>query len=551
MSPNTFREPPFLLTFLEPQNLVKMTWTPKNVDSARASCAADEKTRLLAQYKDMQALRRCRQSSTVLPPVTLSDEPGTWSYDTMNSRLRNDILKRTFAENKEFLEAHPECLRRLQALDAEMAKSLTSPLQYLPENDESEKEARGNNAYAVDVESADVRFWNSSILANWVEVGATWATAPWLIAELFFYRRIAYAFRHFTTRYDPFEKQKLAGLRGCAPMLTRFGESLGRMHGAAGSASNDPLVFKAGLRSAVLGALQGNAADLSLWPCSHQEAEDEIGPETSASSTMGEDQEDASRLLCDDFEAFFKDVQTLVASGVSAETRDGDTRHRTAFIFVDNAGSEVLADMWLACVLLEYDVVDKVVFYVKQYPIFVSDAMPKDFELTYDWIQRQATPERPSVVALADLWRSYVESGKWEVKAHTYFCMPFEYSDMPSKLFEELRDSAAVVISKGDANYRHILGDRAWSFQTPFSEVAQYMPCPLLALRKLKGTIACGIPAEKEKYAQETDKCWMVNGKWGVIHYYTPHQQTGTATSKHDKSNCTAALKSAATVCAT
>ncbi|CBZ55225.1 conserved hypothetical protein [Neospora caninum Liverpool] len=503
-----------------------MTWTLHNAASAQAS-AADENANLLDQYNDMQDLHQCRPSSAGLPPVTLSDEPGTWSYNTMNSRLRDDILKRIFDENKAFLEDHPQCLHRLRALDAEMAESLTSPLQYLSAVEESEKEAGESNAYSVDVEKADVQLWND-ILAKWVEKGATWATAPWLVAELYFYRRVAHAFRHFTTRYDPFEKQKHAGLRGCVPMLLRFGESLQRMHGTTGCTSNDPLVFKAGLRSAIVGALQGNAADLSLWPCNHHDAEVEMGQDTTASSTLGED-DDTSRLLCDDFEAFFEDVQTLVALGGSAQTQAGEKRQRSAFIFVDNAGSEVVTDMWLACVLLEYKVVDKIVFYVKQYPIFVSDALPKDFQLTYDWIQQQATAARTSVAALADLWRSYVESGKWEVKAHAYFCMPFEYSEMPSKLYKELRDNAAVVISKGDANYRHILGDRAWSMQTPFSEVAQYMPCPLLALRKLKGNIACGIPAEQERHAQQADKCWMVNGKWGVIHYYSPRQQNTTA----------------------
>ncbi|PFH34263.1 DUF89/Fructose bisphosphatase [Besnoitia besnoiti] len=493
-----------------------MTWMLQQPPTGKGWLQSDRDARLLEQYRDMWNLHRARPSNAVLPDATHSDVPGTWSYDTVNRRLREEILKRTFHENAEFLQTHPESLQRLQALDQEMGESLTTPLRYLPEVEKSNKGARKAGAYSLDVEKADIRLWNEVVLPKWVAKDATWASAPWLVAELFFYRRISHAFDYFTTLYDPFEKQKMAGLRGCAPMLLRFGESLRRMNDPAGCTPDDAAVFRAGLRSAILGALKGNAADLSLWPCSHEEAETQAGQETTASSVLGEDDDESACILCDDFDAFFEDVRSQFSAERSAK------KERKAVIFVDNAGSEVLTDMWLACVLLEYKVVDKVVFYVKEYPIFVSDALPKDFQLTYTWIQQQASKARPTVSALANLWRSYVERGRWEVKAHTYFCMPFEYSDMPSELYAELRDTASVLISKGDANYRRILGDRAWSIQTPFSRVAQYAPCPLLALRKLKADVACGISAEKQKHAEETDKEWMVNGKWGVIHYFNP-----------------------------
>ncbi|PHJ24046.1 duf89 fructose bisphosphatase [Cystoisospora suis] len=461
---------------------------------------------LLQQYAAMHSLLHARPAEAVVPPAVHSDKPGTWSYDTINRRLREEILKRTFDENASFLASHPESLRRLQALDSEMAKSTTTTLRNLPECSGDD----ANRVYRLCVEQADRDFWNKDVLAKWISQGCTWASAPWLVSELFFYRRISHAFDHFATGHDPFEKQKLSSLRGCSPVLFQLSEAFSRLR----NAKCEP-EFKAALRSAVLGALEGNSADLSLWPCSHDEEDEAEGPETSASSPRVDNVDEMACLLADDFELFHDDLQRIAANR---------EKERIAYFFIDNAGSEILSDMWLACILIEHAVVDKVVFYVKQYPIFVSDALPKDFDLTFQWMQQRAS-QRPELSELADRWLSYVKTGKWEVKASTYFCMPFEYSNMPKDLYEELRDKAAILISKGDANYRRILGDRLWPFDTPFPEVAGYMPCPLLALRKLKADIACGISNEKQKQAQESDPNWMVNGKWGVIHYFNPSTQ--------------------------
>lgn len=236
-----------------------------------------------------------------------------------------------------------------------------------------------NRVYPVGVEQADIDFWNNQVLRKWVLQGCTWASAPWLVSELFFYRRISHAFDHFATGYDPFEKQKLSSLRGCVPVLLQFSEAFSRLSDAECEPN-----FKVALRSAVLGALEGNAADLSLWPCLHGEDQDE-GAETSASSPRGGDEDETACLLADDFELFYDDVQAL------ASKRE---KERVAYFFIDNAGSEILSDMWLACIFIEHGIADKVVFYVKQYPIFVSDALPKDFQLTFEWIRQRASQVR-------------------------------------------------------------------------------------------------------------------------------------------------------------
>lgn len=46
-----------------------------------------------------------------------------------------------------------------------------------------------------------------------------------------------------------------------------------------------------------------------------------------------------------------------------------------------------------------------------------------------------------------------------------------------------------MVFLKGDANYRRLIGDRLWSTDTPFLDVAGYFPARLCALRTLKAEL--------------------------------------------------------------
>jgi hypothetical protein len=90
---------------------------------------------------------------------------------------------------------------------------------------------------------------------------------------------------------------------------------------------------------------------------------------------------------------------------------------------------------------------------------------------------------------------------------------------MPASLTGELAQ-ADLVISKGDANYRRLLGDRHWAFTTPFTEIVSYFPAPLVALRTLKAELVCGLEPGQADSVAEQDPDWMVNGCWGLIQFH-------------------------------
>jgi hypothetical protein len=88
-------------------------------------------------------------------------------------------------------------------------------------------------------------------------------------------------------------------------------------------------------------------------------------------------------------------------------------------------------------------------------------------------------------------------------------------------LVKELSQSS-LVISKGDANYRRLLGDLDWPYATPFGDVLMYFPVPILALRTVKAEIACGMqPGQAERVAAK-DPDWMIDGRWGMVQFFKP-----------------------------
>ena len=74
----------------------------------------------------------------------------------------------------------------------------------------------------------------------------------------------------------------------------------------------------------------------------------------------------------------------------------------------------------------------------------------------------------------------------------------------------------------GHPNYRRLLGDGKWDYTAPFQKVVgDYFPCPVCALRTLKAEVGCGMDADQVERAKSLDDNWLVNGRFGVVHFGT------------------------------
>jgi hypothetical protein len=336
-------------------------------------------------------------------------------------------------------------------------------------------EVTGGPIRGLREDAADRDFWNT-VSAPYL--GRGWLDVPWYWGEAFFYRRILEATRYFQPGLwrgrDPFGSKKSTELTPeAAPRATD-----GLLH----RLPDDPI---AQFERLVQGSLWGNRTDLSY------EAAARLGRPT------GSDEERAN-LLVDDTPALWDFLRT-------------GERRRVALI-ADNAGTELLMDLALVDFLLDRDLVGEIHLHLKPHPFFVSDAMPEDLTAGLDALGAGGE----MAAALARSLRAHLARGRLRPFVHWHYGTSLFFFQLP----EDLRDVLAgmdLVIVKGDANYRRLLGDAQWPPTTSFREATRYFPAPLVAVRTLKAEIIVGLkPGEAERLGAE-DAAWLVNGKRGVV----------------------------------
>ena len=99
---------------------------------------------------------------------------------------------------------------------------------------------------------------------------------------------------------------------------------------------------------------------------------------------------------------------------------------------------------------------------------------------------------------------------------HWFYTTSLFYFQLPGDLLAELAN-ATLVIVKGDANYRRLLGDAHWPAMTPFAQAVSYFPAPVVALRTREGEIITGLAEGQAERLAAEDAAWLVNGQRGVI----------------------------------
>ena len=335
-----------------------------------------------------------------------------------------------------------------------------------------------------DEEAPDAALWAESVAPH---RGKTWLEAPWFFGETYFYRRLLEATGYFRSgagaKVDPFTHQKDQGLAQTADRIRALAERRTR-------ALDEDEGARSVLRRLFRSALWGNQADLSMWT-----AEEE-----------GPDYQDADRaddhLLVDD----------TAAALAHLEGRDRSAR---IDMWADNAGFELVSDLALIDGLLATDAVGQVTVHLKVHPTFVSDATIDDVHATLDAL---ANAEETPVQALAGRLRAALVSGRLRLRDAWVWTSPLRARALPPHVRADLA-RADLLISKGDANYRRLLGDRQWDFTTPFDEAVAPLPVPVLALRTHKSEVAAGLSRAQVDRLDEEDPDWSVNGEWGVIQY--------------------------------
>jgi hypothetical protein len=111
-----------------------------------------------------------------------------------------------------------------------------------------------------------------------------------------------------------------------------------------------------------------------------------------------------------------------------------------------------------------------------------------------------------------------MDGGQLVLCKHLFWNSPLPGWEMPAGVREEL-GAADLVISKGDANFRRLLGDLRWPATTRFAEICAYFPTRLAALRVDKSELAVNLRAEQVEALDARDADWRTNGRWGMIQF--------------------------------
>ncbi|CAM9983768.1 unnamed protein product, partial [Laminaria digitata] len=425
-----------------------------------------------------------------LPEIIVSNVPGSWAYDTMSRRLRENILMRIYEDMDMDAPEMASAKEMLDALVEELKSAGTSKLTPIAEGG-----------------GPDVAEWNK-IMEPYL--GVSWLDTPWLYSEFYAYRRVVEAFSFFETGkaggslegkgVDPFMDQKMLGVTSALKSMEALAKRLL-------ATDAEVLGSKTGIQLYATTALWGNRMDLSIWPV-EKDGGNSAGSGDVFSQVLGSSSEN---LLADDSERL---AEALVSCGEQGGQR--------VDIIVDNAGFELFCDLCLADCLATGGTASRVVIQLKGHPTFVSDAMAKDMLAMIDLLADLDISEYPSAKAIGVRWKKLISEGKWELREDCFWAQPRPLWEMPARLRKDLGGESALVFVKGDANYRRLIGDRLWPTDTPFSDVAGYFPTRLCALRTLKAELGCGMPKEATERAAQQHEDWMVNGRYGCIQLFDP-----------------------------
>jgi hypothetical protein len=313
----------------------------------------------------------------------------------------------------------------------------------------------------------DIGAWTSAHAAHASE---TWQNAEWFHAELAVYRELATCSRFWETGRDPFspaKEEELASER----LWTRLSGAL---------AVAGPRQVR--LASLLDACLWGNRVDLSYRVAANRDRRDED-------------------LLVDDLARAADDL----ASG------------RRVGLIADNTGTELALDLALVDAILE-DPAALVTLHVKAQPVFVSDALAQDV-----WRMLAVLGERgPDLRALGGRLRAAFDEQRLQLAPDPFWSGPRFLWEAPAHITDALA-KASIVVIKGDANYRRLVGDAVWPVGATFTDAAAYLRTSVVCARTLKSDSRVGLPHELEDRLDAENPRWRVDGSRGLVQLHEPN----------------------------
>jgi len=324
--------------------------------------------------------------------------------------------------------------------------------------------------------SKNAIFWNTKVAEY---EGKTWLELPWLFAETYFYRRLCeiIGYHELVSEnflLDPFGVQKKNLME--SDLMGMIESGLFRLH------EQNELQMETYLDA----CLWGNRADLSNITVNLAHSDKEL---TGASHL--------TKLIDHSL-----NIQDFLVGGVEKIS-----------YFVDNVGREFFSDLLFIDFLLQSQLVKKISLFVKPSPFFVSDVMRKDGVDSINQLQQVGCEDCRK---FAERIKGHISHRRIAINEPEELSTFLMFEEMSSGFYDEISDSS-MIIMKGDANYRRLMGDRKWEPSSHTEEILEYFPIPLVMIRTLKAEIMTGLSEDEYLNIMARDKDWMINGNYGLI----------------------------------
>lgn len=325
----------------------------------------------------------------------------------------------------------------------------------------------------------------------------TWFNTTWLYCETYMYRVLAQeiGLTNSIQSYDPFEHIKQA-------VFINFIESMDILASYVNDIVNNKGYSEESSKNDFSKLLK-----LSLWS---------NRVDLSASAGSVQRQTDNPLNMVDSLdENILINNWELVWNIIKKKTdKSVDNIH----IVLDNAGYEFFTDLCLAAFLVTIAPEIKITFHVKLYPWYVSDTTIQDFHWTLNHLN--SLDNYPNLKLLGKMFEDILDHERWCVKEEPYWTGPYDFRQMKErnqKLYTQFSD-AKLVIFKGDLNYRKLLSDINFEYNTSFATALRdFRPTNILSMRTLKSDICVGLPQGMAESLFEKDKNWLINGEYGLI----------------------------------
>lgn len=394
-----------------------------------------------------------------------------------------------------------------------------------------------------EIETANIPLSFNEYLIEKSSEPTTWGQSEWLSTEVYLYRRVNAIFVKFDQwiKYDIFNNLKQSTFQaskfGVIELATRYKNLLPefiKFKQAKDKSQTDLDLLKTLFKEFIEISLWGNATDLSLLTNATLE---DIKSIQGAKARQASE----SKIIVNDTDKAW----SKLLNSFGKDKTHGNVR--VDFV-LDNSGFELYADLMLAAFFLQTGLADTCIFHAKDIPYMVSDVMIKDLDILLNDLRDISFfyPDQSTITEddkkdietlnfFADEVSNFVKNGKLLIKTDSFWTTGLDYWKLVpeetkyhgAEIHKDLLNSA-LVIFKGDLNYRKLTGDRTWIRTTPWSTAIGPMSSNgiiSLSLRTCKADVQVALPEGlDEQFSKEWEidhprqgSWWCSSGKWAVV----------------------------------